>query len=82
MYIIIIIAIGIILLSLTIINKSKINREKITTYESGFHHFDENFKKFYIKFYLIGLIFLLFDLETILLYPISIYISNISNIRF
>ena len=64
------------------INKSKLNREKITAYECGFQEFDEARKKFYIKFYLVAIIFLIFDLETILLYPISIYITEITNIGF
>ena len=72
-YIILLIIVGFILYISKYINKTKINREKITAYECGFQEFDEARKKYYIKFYLIAILFLIFDLETILLYPLSIY---------
>ena len=67
---------------LKFVNISSINREKITAYECGFHEFDEARKKYYIKFYLVAIIFLIFDLETILIYPISIYISQLTSLGF
>lgn len=67
---------------LKFINKSKINREKITAYECGFQEFEEIRKKYYLKFYLVSIIFLIFDLETIFLYPVSIYLTNLTFISF
>lgn len=58
------------------------NREKISPYECGFQEFDDLRKKFYLKFYLVSIIFLLFDLETLLLYPVSIYFSYLSLFGF
>ena len=72
MYIIIIGVIIIILYNVKNINISTINkREKNTIYECGYHEIEEPREKFYMKFYILAIIFLIFDLETILLYPIS-----------
>lgn len=65
------------------LNKTSYGKEKITQYECGIEPFEEEIgkegrEKFYIKFYTIGIIFLIFDLETMLLYPI-VYLFNSSN---
>jgi NADH-quinone oxidoreductase subunit A len=74
------ISIASILIILTyILNKKSYDFEKLSQYECGIEPFDENQintvngetrEKFYLKFYIIGIIFLIFDLESILLYPI------------
>ncbi|MGH3288124.1 MAG: NADH-quinone oxidoreductase subunit A [Streptosporangiaceae bacterium] len=81
-FIYIILIIGFILFISKYLNKAKKNREKITVYECGFQEFDEIRKKYYLKFYLVAIIFLIFDLETFLLYPITIYITYLSNISY
>lgn len=67
-----------------ILNKKSYDFEKSSQYECGIEPFEENQttlyqlnnniitqrEKFYLKFYIIGIIFLIFDLESILLYPI------------
>ncbi len=81
-----------------ILNKKSYDFEKLSQYECGIEPFDENIttgegetrEKFYLKFYIIGIIFLIFDLESLLLYPIvfspaftflqNTDIINISNI--
>jgi NADH-quinone oxidoreductase subunit A len=73
-----------------ILNKTSYGKEKITQYECGIEPFEEEIgidirERFYMKFYIIGIIYLIFDLETILLYPI-VYLfnssNNISNLSF
>jgi NADH:ubiquinone oxidoreductase subunit 3 (subunit A) len=73
------IAIATILIIFTyILNKKSYDFEKLSQYECGIEPFDENIstgegetrEKFYLKFYIIGIIFLIFDLESLLLYPI------------
>lgn len=70
---------SIIILFTYILNKKSYDFEKLSQYECGIEPFDENLtnsaqgetrEKFYLKFYIIGIIFLIFDLESILLYPI------------
>lgn len=68
-----------------ILNKKSYDFEKLSQYECGIEPFEENQttlyqlnnntitetrEKFFLKFYIIGIIFLIFDLESILLYPI------------
>lgn len=48
--------------------------ERKSQYECGLEPFEEHIgietrERFYLKFYIIGILFLIFDLETILLYP-------------
>lgn len=93
------IAIATILIIFTyVLNKKSYDFEKLSQYECGIEPFDENIttgegetrEKFYLKFYIIGIIFLIFDLESLLLYPIvfspaftflhNTDIINISNI--
>ncbi len=45
---------------------------KKTPYECGFQPFDNNLQQFDIKYYLVALLFLIFDVETLFLIP---YIS-------
>lgn len=43
-------------------------REKITSYECGFQSFEYAISNFDIKYYIIAVLFLLFDLELIFFY--------------
>ncbi|PJF20194.1 NADH dehydrogenase subunit 3 (mitochondrion) [Paramicrosporidium saccamoebae] len=51
--------------------------ERKSQYECGLETFEEEIgietrERFYLKFYIIGILFLIFDLETLLLFPISL----------
>lgn len=51
--------------------------ERQSQYECGLEPFEERIgietrERFYLKFYIIGILFLIFDLETILLYPFTL----------
>jgi len=58
----------------------KINfyKEKIFPYECGFEPYNDTRNTFNIQFYLLGLFFLIFDLESLYLYPIVYSISTFS----
>lgn len=43
--------------------------EKLTTYECGIDPLTESWAQFYIRYYLFALVFVVFDVETIYLYP-------------
>src|ERR1700742_15340 len=48
-------------------------QEKISVFECGFHSFlGQNRTQFSISFFIFGLLFLLFDLEILLVYPYSV----------
>merc|ERR1711920_657201 len=46
--------------------------EKLSSYECGFEPFDDARTHFDVKFYLIALLFLLFDIEVLFLFPWSV----------
>lgn len=52
--------------------------EKLSAYECGFNPYGDARYKFEIKFYLVGILFIIFDLEIIFLFPwlISFYSLN------
>ena len=43
--------------------------EKLSTYECGFEPFEDGRNSFNISFYLIAVLFIIFDIEVVLLYP-------------
>jgi NADH:ubiquinone oxidoreductase subunit 3 (subunit A) len=86
----IILSAGIILISYILSHKSYYpvqmgvvgdESERRGQYECGIEPFEEKIgvetrERFYLKFYKIGIIFLIFDLESLLLYPFTIMLQN------
>ena len=56
--------------------------EKDSTYECGFEPFDDARGKFEVKFYLVAILFIIFDLEIIFLFPWAIAFSEIGLFGF
>nr|YP_010147272.1 NADH dehydrogenase subunit 3 [Coscinodiscus wailesii]QQP21833.1 NADH dehydrogenase subunit 3 [Coscinodiscus wailesii] len=56
--------------------------EKLSSYECGFEPYEDARHKFDIKFYIIAILFIVFDLEAIFLFPWSISLSNLDVIGF
>lgn len=56
------------LLSLILVKQNP-EIEKHSTYECGFNPFGDARSKFDVKFYLIGILFLIFDLELAFIFP-------------
>ena len=56
--------------------------EKLSTYECGFEPYDDARQPFDVKFYLVAILFLIFDIETVFLFPWSISISLIDVVGF
>nr|YP_009163123.1 NADH dehydrogenase subunit 3 [Balamuthia mandrillaris]AKT94902.1 NADH dehydrogenase subunit 3 [Balamuthia mandrillaris] len=46
--------------------------EKISAYECGFQPFEDTRVKFDVRYYLVGILFLIFDLEIMFLFPWSV----------
>lgn len=51
--------------------------EKSSPYECGFNPFGDARNKFEVKFYLVGILFIIFDLEIIFLFPFIVSLNNI-----
>ncbi len=47
----------------------KPDAEKLSPYECGFNPFDDSRMKFDVRFYLVSLLFIIFDLEVAFLFP-------------
>lgn len=53
--------------------------EKLSAYECGFMPVGDARQPFHVRFYLVGVLFLLFDLEIIFLFPGAIFLHSVSN---
>ena len=56
--------------------------EKISAYECGFQPFEDARSKFDIRFYLVAILFIIFDLEIAFLFPWAISLGNIGILGF
>ena len=71
-----IISVGAFSLSI-LIGKKAYYPEKMSTYECGFEPFDESRGKFEVKFYLVAILFIIFDLEIIFLFPWAVVFKDL-----
>lgn len=77
------ITLGLIILSLSyMLISQNPDTEKLSTYECGFEPYEDARHKFDVKFYLIAILFIVFDVEAMYLFPWSIALSNIHSIGF
>lgn len=56
--------------------------EKISAYECGFQPFEDTKNKFDVRFYLVAILFIIFDLEIVFLFPWSISLCEIGLFGF
>jgi NADH-quinone oxidoreductase subunit A len=50
--------------------------EKLSAYECGFEAFDDSRMEFDVRFYLVAILFIIFDLEIAFLFPWAITLGN------
>jgi NADH-quinone oxidoreductase subunit A len=56
--------------------------EKMTAYECGFDAFDDSRRQFDVRFYLVAILFIIFDLEIAFLFPWAVAFKDISMLAF
>ena len=56
--------------------------EKVSAYECGFNAFDDARMKFDVRFYLVAILFIIFDLEIAFLFPWAVAFKDISMLAF
>ena len=56
---------------------SKPDPEKNSAYECGFNAFDDARMKFDVRFYLVAILFIIFDLEVAFLFPFAVSLGEI-----
>lgn len=53
--------------------------EKLSSYECGFNSFEDARMKFEVRFFLVGILFVIFDLEIAYLYPFAMSLTSTLN---
>lgn len=61
----------------SILGPSKPNAQKLEPYESGIIPFHDARRRFPIKYYLVAMLFILFDIEVIFMYPWAAIIRDL-----
>ena len=72
----------ILLLAAAVIAIRNPDPEKVSAYECGFYAFDDARMKFDVRFYLVSILFIIFDLEIAFLFPWAVAFQDISMIGF
>jgi NADH-quinone oxidoreductase subunit A len=62
--------------------EQKPNAEKLSAYECGFEAFEDSRMQFDVRFYLIAILFVIFDLESAFLFPWAIVLDKIGFFGF
>jgi NADH-quinone oxidoreductase subunit A len=75
------IAVGMVGLS-TLLGKHKYSKAKMSPYECGMTPVGDARQRFSVKFYLVAMLFILFDVEAIFLYPWAIILRELKMFGF
>ena len=65
-----------------VLTSQKPESEKLSSYECGFEPYEDTKNKFDVKFCLVAILFILFDIEVIFLLPWSITLSQLNLLGF
>jgi NADH-quinone oxidoreductase subunit A len=58
------------------------DKEKLSSYECGFSPFGDARAKFDVRFYLVAILFIIFDLEVAFLFPWAVVLGKIGDVGF
>lgn len=73
---------GLFVLGSALLAPSKPDPEKNSAYECGFNAFDDARMKFDVRFYLVAILFIIFDLEVAFLFPWAVSLGQIGVLGF
>lgn len=65
-----------------LIGRQRPDKEKLSAYECGFEAFDDARRKFDVRFYLVAILFIIFDLEVAFLFPWAVSLGEIGMFGF
>ena len=65
-----------------IVGAQRPDPEKLSAYECGFEAFDDSRSRFDIRFYLVAILFIIFDLEVAFLFPWAVSLGGIGAFGF
>jgi len=72
---------GAVLLLSALFGKKVRTREKLMTYECGLDPIGDARKKFSVKFFIIAMLFIIFDVEVVFLYPWAIVFQRFNQFK-
>lgn len=70
---------GAVIVSSGILGPQRPNPEKLSTYESGMKPVGTTNERISVKYYLVGMLFIIFDLEVIFVYPWAVQFKRLFN---
>lgn len=65
-----------------LVGKHNPDTEKLSAYECGFDAFSDTHHKFDVRFYLVAILFIIFDLEIAFLFPWAVSLGDIGMFGF
>ena len=65
-----------------LIGRQNPDSEKVSAYECGFEPFEDARHKFDVRFYLVAILFIIFDLEVAFLFPWAVALKDIGGFGF
>src|SRR5512138_2188045 len=78
LFILVGVALGVVLLTVgAVLAPNKPDPEKLSPYECGFEAFEDARMKFDVRYYLVAILFILFDLEIAFLFPWAVVLQDI-----
>ena len=69
-------------LSAFVLGTQRPDEEKMAAYECGFDAFDDSRRQFDVRFYLVAILFIIFDLEVAFLFPWAVALGGIGLFGF
>ncbi len=83
LFIFVAVAVGIVPMVLgKLLGPSRPDAEKLSPYECGFEAFEDARMKFDVRYYLVAILFILFDLEIAFLFPWAVVLNEIGLFGF
>jgi len=66
----------------SLLGPTRPDKAKLSPYECGFDHFEDARMPFDVRFYLVAILFIIFDLETAFLFPWAVVLRDIGWMGF
>jgi NADH-quinone oxidoreductase subunit A len=74
-------AVGVVMIGLGfVLGTRRPDSEKLSPYECGFEAFEDARMKFDVRFYLVAILFIIFDLEIAFLFPWAVVLDKIGGV--
>ena len=75
--------VGVVMIALGfVLGTRRPDSEKLSPYECGFEAFEDSRMKFDVRFYLVAILFIIFDLEIAFLFPWAVVLDQIGLVGF